>query len=127
MIFLCATHLIAPYTFNCTLHILVIQLAICRFFGHPIDHDIVDHSIGQSPLNHSIDSFQMPAITHSWAKSSVVSTELLVVPSHLSSQPKLDIISSTVSTAEHLSTMLVLGLVLSSIVTSAVVIQVQKT
>ncbi len=92
------------YAFNDILRILVIQLAICRFFGHSIDHDIVDHSIGQYPLNHSIDSFQMLVITGSRANSSAVSTELLVVPSHLSSQLNLDIISSTVSTAEHLST-----------------------
>jgi hypothetical protein len=54
--------------FNCILRILVIQLTILRFFGYSIDNDIIDHSIGQTTLNHSIDLFHMPVLTRSRAK-----------------------------------------------------------
>ncbi len=96
------------YAFSCVLHILVIHLTILQFLGHSIDHDIVDHSIGQYTLNHSINLFRMPVLTHSRAKHLEVYNDLSAVPSQSSSQPVMDSIPSSTSTVPTLSSSLVL-------------------
>jgi hypothetical protein len=85
-----------------------IQLTILRFFGHSIDHDIVDHSIGQATLNHSMELIHMLVLTRSQAKNLVINNTLSEVPYQPSSRPDLYIIPSSISTAKNLSSFLVL-------------------
>jgi hypothetical protein len=83
-------------------------LAILWFLGHSIDHDIVDHLIGQSTLYHSIDLFQMLVLTRSRAKHLAAYNELSAVPSQSSSWSAMDSIPSSKSTVLTLSSSLVL-------------------
>ncbi len=94
--------LLLCYALNRVRCTLVIQLTILWCFGFTIDHANYDHSIDQSTLNHSIDSFYMPVTTRSKAKFLERYSEATAVSPLLSLWKTLHDISSSNLTKENL-------------------------